>query len=215
MKYLKFATLLLTIAFFACKEKADKNVSKTLEQNKPNLTKQNQLSSTNDTAELEKLTTELYKWYETKSSEVDFEALQKEETDTIYTRIDLVRHKQRLNELKETNFFADQFIQNYNKIALTLDEKMMNKSLIYYVGELPPYGNDANPWCNCQDNPENYWEKISLKNVVINNNTATYNWTWGDNFEYKVKAIKENGIWKISYLQGFDFNDFIPTTNKN
>lgn len=216
MKYLKLTTLLLTLVIFACNEKTEKKVSETLEeQNQPNLAKQNQPSSTNDIAELEKLTKELYKWNETKSSQLDFDPLQKEKTDTIYARINLARHKQRLNELKETNLFADQFIQNYNKIALTIDEKMMNKTLAYYIGELPPYGNDANPWCNCQDNPDNYWEKITLKNVKIKDNNATYNWTWGDNFIYKVETIKENGIWKISYLQGFDFKNFIPTTQSN
>ena len=208
MKYFKLTTLLLTLSFFACKEKATKNVSKTFKE-------QNQSNLTNDAAELEKLTKELYKWNETKSSQVDFDPIKKEKDDLIYTRIDLARHKQRLNELKETDFFTDYFIQNYNNIALTIDEKMVNKSFVYYVGELPPYGNDANPWCNCQDNPDNYWGKIALKNVIINNNTATYNWSWGDKFEYKVKAIKENGVWKISYLQGFDFNEFFPTKQQN
>lgn len=194
----------MTLTFFACTEKTNKTVTYTKAE-------QNQTSSTNDTAELEKLTKELYKWNETKSSQIDFDPLQKEKTDTIYTRIDLTRHQQRLRELKETNFFADQFIDNYNKIALTIDEKMMKKSLVYYVGELPPYGNDANPWCNCQDNPDKYWEKIKLENLIINDKNASYNWTWGDNFKYKVKVIKENGVWKISYLQGFDIDEFIPT----
>ena len=151
----------MTLSFFACKEKATKNVSKTFKE-------QNQSNLTNDAAELEKLTKELYKWNETKSSQVDFDPIKKEKDDLIYTRIDLARHKQRLNELKETDFFTDYFIQNYNNIALTIDEKMVNKSFVYYVGELPPYGNDANPWCNCQDNPDNYWGKIALKNVIIN-----------------------------------------------
>ena len=202
MKLIRFATLLLTLTLFACTEKTKKTVANTkAEQNKP--------TSTNDTSELEKLTKKLYEWNETKSSQIDFDPLQKEETDTIYTRIDLARHKQRLKELKETCFFANQFLDNYDKIALTIDEKMMNKSIVYYIGELPPYGNDANPWCNCQDNPDNYWKKIKLKNIVINDKNASYDWTWGDNFKYKVKAIKENGIWKISYLQGFDINEFI------
>ena len=120
MKYLKLTTLLLTLSFFACKEKATKNVSKTFKE-------QNQSNLTNDAAELEKLTKELYKWNETKSSQVDFDPIKKEKDDLIYTRIDLARHKQRLNELKETDFFTDYFIQNYNNIALTIDEKMVNK----------------------------------------------------------------------------------------
>ena len=86
MKYLKLTTLLLTLSFFACKEKATKNVSKTFKE-------QNQSNLTNDAAELEKLTKELYKWNETKSSQVDFDPIKKEKDDLIYTRIDLARHK--------------------------------------------------------------------------------------------------------------------------
>jgi len=80
---------------------------------------------------------------------------------------------------------------------------------VYYVGELPPYGNDANPWCDCQDNPDKYWEKIKIQNLIIKDNKATFNWTWGDGFKYKVKAVKENNVWKISFLQGFNIQEFI------
>lgn len=210
MKYFKITTLLLSLVFFACNEKTGKNASETLEQNPLDIAKQNQPNPTNDTVELEKLTRALYKWHETKSSRADFDPLQKEKTDTIYTGIDLTRHQQRLKELKETHLFTDPFIDNYNKIALTINDKMVKKLLLYYVGELPPYGNGANPWCDCQDSPDNYWKTITLRDVMINDNTATYDWTWGGNFKYKVKATKENGVWKILYLQGFDFNGFIP-----
>jgi hypothetical protein len=43
---------------------------------------------------------------------------------------------------------------------------------------------------------------------------ATLTWTWGNSdwskdFNYKVKAKKTDGVWKISYLQGFDINEFV------
>ena len=46
---------------------------------------------------------------------------------------------------------------------------------------------------------------------MINGQNADYVWSWGNNFEYRVKALKESGLWKISYLQGFDFHKFMPT----
>lgn len=202
MKYIKPIIILVLFSFFGCKDNEKSENSNQIEENN--------LEKTTDVAELEKLTRDLYKWIETESSIEDFVPLQKEKTDTIYTKLDLELNEKRVIELINTNFFTKGFIENYKKIVLTIDQKMRNKTLVYYIGNLPPYGNDANPWCNCQDNPEDYWGKISLKDVKIINNKATYKWTWGDQFEYKVEAEKENGVWKISYLQGFDFNQFIP-----
>lgn len=203
MNFFKFFAFFLALAIFSCGKKSNQAVANAeLEQN--------QSSLVNDTLELEKLTKELYRWHETKSSQIDFPPLQTGKMDTTYSGIDLVQHKLRQNELKNTNLFAIQFLDNYNKIALKIDKDIRNKSLVYYVGELPPYGNDANPWCNCQDSPERYWEKIKIENIQIIDNNAIFNWTWGDNFKYKIKAIKENGQWKILNLEGFEMNSFLP-----
>ncbi|HEU4497315.1 MAG TPA: hypothetical protein VFR70_09710 [Flavobacterium sp.] len=200
MRSIKSATLLLALLVFACNKKADKDAPEIVqEKTLPN--------PANDPAELEKLTKELYKWNETKSSGTDFDPLQIEKTDTIYKKLDLKRHKQRIKELRETNLFASQFIENYDKIAMAINEKMKNGTFKWATGELPPFGNGTNPWCACQDSPDNYWKKITLKNIAFNGNNATYAWTWGDGSAYKAEAVKEDGVWKISYLQGFDFNE--------
>jgi hypothetical protein len=50
--------------------------------------------------------------------------------------------------------------------------------------------------------------------VEVVGTTANVWWTWGDKnfskgFSYKVRLQKENGFWKISYLQGFDKGVFL------
>lgn len=208
MKYLKLTPLLLTLVFFlACNQNGNGVASKGKEQE--GVLKSNVLEFLQD---LNNKVKELYEWNETKSSQVDFEPLLLKEADSVYAGLDLERHKKRIDELRETNLFTDQFVANYNKIALTIDEKLKNKSWVWYVGELPPFGNGANPWCNFQDNPEKFWEKIMLKDVTIANNLATFNWSWGDGFNYKAKAVLANGIWKIDYLEGFDPKVFLPNT---
>lgn len=122
--------------------------------------------------------------------------------------LDLEMHKKRISELKQTGFFASEFIDNYNKLALSIDTDLKNKKIEWLVGDMPPFGNDANPWCNCQDNPDNYWKTLTITDLEIENNVATFNWTWGNDFEYKVKAIKAGDVWEIAYLQGFDSTDF-------
>ena len=200
MKYIKVITLLLSILLLGCNQK-DKKTKATKEQST--------VIAADDKEKLQHLVRQLYKWHETKSSNHDFDPIA-DNQDSIYVGLDLKKHEQRIVELKQTGFFDNQFIDNYNTIALTIDKGLRNKKLEYLVGELPPYGNDANPWCNCQDAPDNYWQKIKINNITFDNTTATFSWSWGENFNYKVKAVKLNNNWKISYLQGFDIKEFFP-----
>lgn len=86
------------------------------------------------------------------------------------------------------------------------------------VGDLPTFcfANDANPWCLCQDNLS--WNLVEVKIIKLNNSSGELYWKWGKseldksaddwkNFTYKFKVKKENGNWRISYLQGFDFKE--------
>lgn len=207
MKYSKLTTVLFPLVLFsACNQHGNAGASKGKEQETAR--KSNVIDLIGD---LHNKVKELYKWNETNSSQVDFEPLLLKEADSVYAGLDLERHKMRINELRETNLFTDQFISNYDKIGLIIDKKLRDKSWVWNVGELPPFGNGANPWCNCQDNPDNFWEKIILKDVNFANNLATFNWSWGDGFNYKAKAVLANGICKIDYLEGFDPKLFLPS----
>ncbi len=169
------------------------------------------LARVSDNAEeLQRLVRQLYEWHETKSSQNDFEPLA-DNQDSSYVGIDLTQHKARVAELQKTGFFSSQFLDNYNRIGLTIDKGLKTKKLEWLVGDLPPFGNDANPWCNCQDNPDTYWQTLTLNKITADATTASFAWTWGGDFAYEVKAIRDNGKWKITYLQGFDFNAFFPT----
>ena len=201
MKHFKLTTLIFGLLLFGCNQTNNKTTS---------LTEQTSSIVSVDKENLQKLVRRLYEWHETKSSHNDFDPIA-DNQDSTYIGLDLKKHEQRLTELKQTGFFANQFLDNYNKIAITINKGLKSKTIEWQVGDLPPFGNDANPWCNCQDNPDNYWQTMTINKIAIDNYTATFTWTWGDNFEYKVKAIKQNDNWKITYLQGFDFNKFVPT----
>lgn len=163
----------------------------------------------NDKQQLEKLIRKTYEWIETKTSLSDFNPIENKK-GTQYVGVDIKAHNKKLSELKKTNFFAEQFLDNYNKIGLKIDTNLKNKKMEWLVGDMPPFGGDANPWCNCQDYPDEYWKTLTINNLKIDKNNATFNWTWSSkgDFNYKVKAVKENGIWKIAYLEGFDFDTY-------
>jgi hypothetical protein len=163
----------------------------------------------NDKQQLETLLLKTYQWVETKNSNNDFNPVEDKKGEK-YTGLNLKEHTKRLEELKKTNFFSQQFLDNYNKIALKIDANLKNKKLEWFVGDLPPFGNDTNAWCDCQDSPEEYWKTLKINNLKIENDKASFSWTWTkwkDDSKYNVKAVKENGTWKIAYLEGFDYEN--------
>lgn len=142
---------------------------------------------------------------------------QNNNNDSIFI-IDLDQHKLNLDKLKSIVFFATEFIENYNQIILTLDKKFRDKELEWLVGDLPPFGQNASPWCHCQDTPyENSWDFIEIEIINLDGNQGELIWKWGDvelnessswNTPYKFRVVKENDKWKISYMEGFDFSKF-------
>src|ERR1041385_2298962 len=111
-------------------------------------------------------------------------------------------------ELEKTDLFAKDFLDNYQNIALHLDKELKQNKTKYFVGDLPPYGDETNEWCNCQDYLGNIWKHLKIVDLKINDNSATFKWTWGDNFFYSVKTRKENNVWKITELETFTIKHF-------
>ncbi len=162
-----------------------------------------------DSLALLQLTQKLYHWVEEESKPGDFEPYLTEPNDTVYAGVDLKIHQQRLKEIRQTGLFTQSFLDNYHKIALTIDKEIKAGTLVWNVGELPPFGNGASPWCNCQDVPDNYADKIWIMHISFNKDTASYNWSWGDGLVYPIKVLKENGVWKIDYMEGFDYDAYV------
>lgn len=162
-----------------------------------------------DSLLLLELTRKLYNWVEEESKGADFDPNIITPDDTLYTGINLKTHGNRLKEIEKTGLFATIFIDNYNKIALAIDKEVKEQAIVWSVGELPPFGNGVSPWCNCQDVPDNYADKIWIMHTSFNKDTASYNWSWGDGLVYHIKALRENGVWKIAYMEGFDYDAYI------
>lgn len=157
-----------------------------------------------DSIALLQLTQRLYRWHETANETGDFDPELTKPTDTVYAGLDQKAHQQRLKDMAETGLFARLFLDRYDQLAAILDREMRNGALVWYVGELPPFGNDADPWCNCQDTPENFLQGIRIVHVSFNKDTASWSWHSQDGTGYRIRALKEQGQWKILYLEGFD-----------
>jgi hypothetical protein len=93
--------------------------------------------------EISNVIRDMYKWYLTKGiKQADFDYY---ENDTIYTAINIIALKKRLNEMKQTDLFSEIFLNNYRRIALKIDYLLKYKLTEYAKGNMPPFGSDASP----------------------------------------------------------------------
>ena len=166
-----------------------------------------------DETEIQMLIQEILKWSDSKES-FDLLPLMADNNDLI-TGFDLRQLDSNLIKLENTGFFSKEFINNYDQIIRTLDKKLRNKEFKYnewYIGELPifRFANGASPWCMCQDTPSNDLSEIEINN--INDSSADLEWIWNpgsDWVDFKIRVVREDNKWKVSYLQGFDYNEAI------
>jgi len=212
MKYVRFAIAVTALYLFSCNHHKEAAV-------KENTTIPLKSSGTSsDKGEIQTLIRKVLNWSESKKSSIDLLPALTDDKDSSYIGFDLEKLKANLEKLKSTNFFSSGFIDNYNQIILTLDKKLRNKGFDkWQVGDLPTFSfaNDVDPWCDCQDNMS--WDLVEVEVINLNNTKGELYWNWGKpksdwgagwkEFKYKFGVEKENGKWKISYLQGFDFKE--------
>jgi hypothetical protein len=208
MKHIKLTTLIFGLLLFGCNQSDTKTAS---------VTEEKVSTSANDKEQIQNLIRQVLNWSDSKNT-IDLLPILTDSKDSVYIGFDLDKHKQNLDKLQQTNFFATEFIENYNQIILTLDQGLRNGNYDQWlVGDLPTFifANDHSPWCNCQDNDD--WNKVEVRVIKLTDNEGELEWTWGNlsadthsswkEFAYKFRVVKENDKWKIVYLTGFDFKE--------
>lgn len=208
MKHIKLTTLIFGLLLFGCNQADNKMTS---------VTEEKATTSTDDKEQIQNLIRQVLNWSDSKNT-IDLLPVLTDSKDSVYIGFDLDKHKQNLDKLQQTNFFATEFIENYNQIILTLDQGLRNGNYYQWlVGDLPTFifANDHSPWCNCQDNDD--WNKVEVRVIKLTDKEGELEWTWGNlnadthsswkEFAYKFRVVKENDKWKIVYLTGFDFKE--------
>jgi hypothetical protein len=137
-----------------------------------------------DSVKLTELVKKLYKWHiKDTTCKCSFTPLKANSSDTLFTNIDLNDTQKNIEDLKRTTFFTQDFLNDYRSIAVRMDKELKDGTSLWPDGELSTFGDDSDAWCNCQDFPvDDYWKIIKLTNIKINNNEASFKWTWGDGF---------------------------------
>lgn len=209
-----FTAIIVTLLFVSC-NKSENTVTESKEELTVTANEINKVIKIEDSLAITQLLRDMHKWHMATIDATDFDVYLAKPTDSIWAGINTKKHEKRLEALRATNFFTDGFLNNYDKIAKTIDGELKSGNAIYPVGELPPYGNDAVPWTNSQDEPENYWTKMKVSNLAYSGDIVNFTWDFNDtkNLEnnkelYRCKFKKVNEKWKIDWLQGFDYKPF-------
>ena len=219
MKYLGLLSLTFGLIILGCNYDNKSNVSIT--SNTETIKSSN---DSKDKEEIQNLIRQMLNWADSDNSIDLLPILSK---DSICIGFDFEKHKLNLEKLRKTEFFAEEFIENYNQIILTLDKNIKNEEFDpWNIYEYPTFrfANGADIWCLCQDVPydkPNPWDFIEVEIMDLNKRGELF-WKWGKlelnrdpswkEFKYRFEVVKMNDSWKISYLQGFDF---IESTKKD
>lgn len=162
-----------------------------------------------DKAAIGSLVRNMYIWNEKRDYKHEFEPVVK---DSYVVGYNLDSHKLYLKELRDSGFFAEEFIANIDKIFKEQNQLLNSGKLKWSDGEMGPFQGDVNSWCSCQDEPaEDAYNKITLHYEDLSSTTAKFYWNWegfGDNWtaeHYNMRTVKEGGKWKIAYMQGWDY----------
>lgn len=224
MTCLRFTFAALVVCLLGCKENSKPKATETKVKANVVVNAPMSLDTTKDKQEIQKLIRNLLVWAENSKGVPDLLPFVINRQDSTVTGFDLSKLKGVDDSLKSTGFFSKEFINNYNQIIQMLYRKMKDKKIVpFSTGEIPPFGfdTDSDPWCDCQDVPydgENAFmiaAKLAEVHIIeLNTKSGKLYWTWGSlpedvssgwgNFTYKFNVIREDGKWKISYLQGFD-----------
>lgn len=214
MNSLKYLALLLL--FINCFSDKKKNVKSSIK--KAIITKK-------DSIDIQTLIRKVYKWNENNNRNYFNIGIEDNNYSTVswsdkgdkaikYVGIDWNEFESNKKELEKNNYFSTGFIENYKDILKKIDDKVKSGEYEWYKGYLPPFGNGANEWCHCQDYPNEYWKTMIIKTIELKNDSINLTWHWGKDIElnwideykngYPLTVTKASGVWKISYMDGFD-----------
>lgn len=205
MRNLKFTVAALLMGLIGCK-KNEKQAE--TEQTETAVTTVKTTAEADKTA-IETLVKDMYQWNEKYTNHYGFEPIAKDGKIIGYN---MDSHKLYLEELRKSGFFSEEFISNMDKIAKAQNELLSSGKIKWEEGDMSPFGGDLDVWCGCQDVPaDDAYSKITLHFDELKESSAKFYWNWesfGKDWadqRYHMRAVKEDGKWKIDYMQGWDY----------
>jgi hypothetical protein len=163
----------------------------------------------NDSVGLLNLLKDVYRWHaKNQGNPIDFDVIVK---DSFQTGLNYDSFNKTLSALRQTNYFSTSFIDNYKKIADYINNKLTSANPKYF-NEINFYSQDTDPWTGFQDDFPDMWDKFTITEYKSAENSASLIWRVRTNDwtseKYAVGFTKENGKWRVAYLEGFDITKY-------
>ncbi len=202
-----------------CKEEVNIETNKYESQNNSKFNTTNtSRTSAKDSIELTSLIRKVYKWHETNFL-TDFPY--KHQNDSIFIGINWEEYDKNIKHHKGTNLFTEEFFIKHKNIALIIDQSIKNADIEWRNSNdgIPLWHSNADDWCACQDNPNDYWKILTIDSLKINDDLVSFYWTWDkkdvkNKHQYLVTAKKVNKIWKINSLEWQNYNYSVEKFDK-
>jgi hypothetical protein len=204
MNIIKATIIIALLSLTACR-KADEKVITPI--NAPSTSATQKTKMENDKTAIETLVKDMYLWNSKRSYDNEFQTVVKGDKVIGYNA---ESHTHFLKELRDSGYFADEFIKNIDKIWQDQNKLITDGKVKWSKGDMGSFAGDVNVWCGCQDEPAEY-TKITVHFDELKDTNAKLYWNWegfGDDWEaihYNMRCVKENGNWKIAYMQGWDY----------
>ena len=162
-----------------------------------------------DSAQVITLLKEMYRWHDkNQDNGSDFSIIVK---DSFQVGLNYDSLNKTIGALKRTNYFSSSFLDNYKKLADIVNHTLVNANP-KYANEINFDFQDADPWTGFQDSDPDYWDKFRITDYRSSADSASLKWliktnNWSSD-PYAVGFAKENGQWKVSWLEGFDLKKY-------
>ena len=157
-----------------------------------------------DSVEVLSVLKNVYRWHANNQSPVDFMVTVQ---DSVQTGLNDDSFRLSFRVIRQTNYFSASFLDNYKKIADSVNTRL-TRANPKYLNEINFSFQDADPWTHFQDEAPAFWDSLIISDYRSTADSASLKWKikekdWSSE-SYAVRFLKENGQWKVAYLEGFD-----------
>jgi len=156
-----------------------------------------------DSVKLRNLLIEIYKWHESKG--MDYYLIY---DGRAILGVDSIKLDSTLNELRKTDFFSIEFLDNFKNIGQKIDYRVKQNPNDFKDGFIYFPFQDYDTWYGGNGLTPN-WDDLRIYDLTTNQDSASFKWTCKKtepkNF-INVKFKRVNGKWKLDYLQYMDLN---------
>lgn len=114
---------------------------------------------------------------------------------------------------RKTGFFTESFLDNYVRLARGIEQKTTSGQLRMHIADPEPFA-DGTPWFASVFLPtDDPVAEMVFHFDAITQDHASLGWVWGfyshaRSRPYRMEMIRESGVWKINYMEGFDSRYF-------